>query len=231
MRARARARTRAYVCVVSFIFKINYVDSKPKSAVKFHRENSRRYYAVEFLRVQSNWKIVIHVYRGCSVFPWSISRPRGKSRSTFHVFLWNCSFSLSPALNATAKVRRQIGCFIEQYHHDPRCDDTDVTIGAFTSTRSEIKCLFCLFCLFLTIGHIVTVVTAYPGSIGDDQDCAKIHRSSRYVRGFMILPLFRYFFFLNLGLKSKNASAVRRRLEVNRFNTLTLWFVFQSVLS
>jgi len=33
------------------------------------------------------------------------------------------------------------------------------------------------------------------------------------------IPLF---FFLNLGLKSKNASAVRRQHEVNRFNTLTL---------
>jgi len=42
--------------VVSFIFKINYIDSKPKSAVKFCRENSWRNYAVEFLRVQSNGK-------------------------------------------------------------------------------------------------------------------------------------------------------------------------------
>jgi len=32
----------------------------------------------------------------------------------------------------------------------------------------------------------------------------------------------RHSVFLNLGLKSKNASVVRRRHEVNRFNTLTL---------
>lgn len=121
--ARVRARICVALCSVSFIFKINYVDSKPKSAVKFRRENSRRCYAVEFLScVTIKWKIVIHVYRGCSSsrgpFPGASGKP------TFNYMCFTSCYERSLVSSQRYKRARegpprQIGCFIEQYR-DPR---------------------------------------------------------------------------------------------------------------
>lgn len=65
----------ANVCRVSFVFKINFVDSRTqiRSAVRTFGETALR----NFLRVQLNWKIAIHVCRGCcSLYSAVCSRPR-----------------------------------------------------------------------------------------------------------------------------------------------------------
>jgi len=105
-------------CVVSFIFKINYVDSKPKSAIKFHRETSRRNYTVKLLRVQSNGKSYIHMYRGYSRSLPVVRFPALRGNHVRHFASCSAlvsSFFSFAALNALTKVPQQIGCFIEQY--------------------------------------------------------------------------------------------------------------------
>jgi len=110
-----------------------------------------------------------------------------------HVRRFTSSYEIARSLFAQRDREDPTNRLLHRTIHDPRCDSTDVTIGAFTSTRSEIKCLFCLFCLFHRAHRHYSHGVSRINWRWSDR--TKIHRSSQYVCGFMILPLFRYFFF------------------------------------
>jgi len=122
----------ANVCRVSFVFKINFVDSRTqiRSAVRTALRN--------FLRVQLNWKIAIHVCRGCySAFYFAFYfRPR-KTVLDIPRLVMNCS-SLY-----VCESLAQIGCFVEQYR-DP-IKTAPISRSGVTSIEPKIRCLFRLF--------------------------------------------------------------------------------------
>lgn len=71
----------AHSCVVCSVFHIQNKLCRFETQIR-HKVPSRD--LSEELRCGTSsctikWKIVIHVYRGCSVFPWSVSQPFGET--------------------------------------------------------------------------------------------------------------------------------------------------------
>lgn len=214
----------ANVCRVSFVFKINFVDSRTqiRSAVRTFGETALR----NFLRVlQLNRKIAIHACRSCcccsfyrGLFPAS-----GKSYTIIPRLVMNCS---SLYICEKSRTNRLLHWTI------PWSDSKTAPLSrsGATSTGPKITRLF-FVCLFVCLHHRAHRHCSHGVFRRNLAKVASGDRQLTAVRDTSVASWYCRYSVFNLGLKSKNADAVRRRHEVNWFNTLTLWFVCQSVLS